>query len=405
MSTPPPSILSFLTPSAAIFPPEEYDGYQIRWKNFVFRPAEFKYEALALIALVVYFALYFFGKSLNEKGQADGTHGTGCNERALTHCWYFRFGAHYPQYASQFSRPTNGSALLSDGASDFFVYSTGRRGVHYMHTIFTMLPRHDIFQILFQKAYGLTDLQYAPKDEVLLDIKLRDTEGLGGEGKGFVWGVVAKNEMQALRKQRWDVSFTKTTDNAAVAPTLSVMAEVADITDVLLKSPSGQALAKVLNDPSVVKHLKYLLITDQPAERPENGPVPANQRERHLLLSLYVPEPSEATNTVPLLKEVFNLVDVVDQKAAFKIEACILVMIVSSPADSAILFQTHKKLKKTRADLDVELQKEAEKEKRDEAEEKKAAEKRKAAEERLARLSAAEQKKASKSHCFAAAYL
>ncbi|QRV87617.1 endoplasmic reticulum membrane protein [Ceratobasidium sp. AG-Ba] len=356
MSTPPPSILSFLTPSAAIFPPEEYDGYQIRWKNFVFRPAEFKYEALALVALVVYFALYFFGKRLNENRAGR---------------W---FGAHYPQYASQFSRPTNGSALLSDGASDFFVYSTGRRGVHYMHTVFTMLPRHDIFQILFQKAYGLTDLQYAPKDEVLLDIKLRDTEGLGGEGKGFVWGVVAKNEMQALRKQRWDVSFTKTTDNAAVAPTLSVMAEVADITDVLLKSPSGQALAKILNDPSVVKHLKYLLITDQPAERPENGPVPANQRERHLLLSLYVPEPSEATNTVPLLKEVFNLVDVVDQKAAFKIE-------------------THKKLKKTRADLDVELQKEAEKEKRDEAEEKKAAEKRKAAEERLARLSAAEQKK------------
>ncbi|QRW01797.1 endoplasmic reticulum membrane protein [Ceratobasidium sp. AG-Ba] len=210
--------------------------------------------------------------------------------------------------------------------------------------------------------------------------------GAGWRGKRLCLGCVAKNEMQALRKQRWDVSFTKTTDNAAVAPTLSVMAEVADITDVLLKSPSGQALAKVLNDPSVVKHLKYLLITDQPAERPENGPVPANQRERHLLLSLYVPEPSEATNTVPLLKEVFNLVDVVDQKAAFKIE-------------------THKKLKKTRADLDVELQKEAEKEKRDEAEEKKAAEKRKAAEERLARLSAAEQKKASKSHCFAAAYL
>lgn len=74
-----------------------------------------------------------------------------------------------------------------------------------MHTIFTMLPRHDIFQIIYQKLYGLTDLQYAPQDEVLLDIKLRDKDGLNGEGKGFVWAVVAKNEMQALRKQRWDL--------------------------------------------------------------------------------------------------------------------------------------------------------------------------------------------------------
>ncbi|KAG9127591.1 hypothetical protein FRC07_011909 [Ceratobasidium sp. 392] len=352
----PPSLLSFLTPSQALFPSEEYDGYQFRWKNFVFRPAEFKYEGLAIIAVVAYFALYLFGKRLNEKRAG---------------AW---FGAHYPLYHSQFSKATTGSALVSDGSSDFFMYSTGRRGVHYMHTIFTMLPRHDIFQILFQKLYGLTDLQYAPKDEVLLDIKLRDKDGLNGEGKGFVWGVVAKNEMQALRKQRWDVTFTKTTDSTLVAPSLSVMAEVADITDVLLKSPGGQALATLLNNPSVVKHFKYLLITDQPAERPENGPVPASQRERHLLLSLFVPENSEAADTVPLVKEVLNLVDIIDQKPGFKIE-------------------TYKKLKKSRADLDIELQKEAEKEKKDEAEEKKAAEKRKAAEERLARLSAAEQKK------------
>ncbi|KAG8705444.1 hypothetical protein FRC09_002948 [Ceratobasidium sp. 395] len=255
----PPSLLSFLTPSQALFPSEEYDGYQFRWKNFVFRPAEFKYEGLALIAVIAYFALYLFGKRLNEKRAGR---------------W---FGAHYPIYEIQFSKPVTGSALLSDGASDFFVYSTGRRGVHYMHTLFTMLPRHDIFQIIFQKLYGLTDLNYAPKDEVLLDIKLRDKDGLNGEGKGFVWGVVSKNEMQALRKQRWDV-------------------------------------------------------------------------------------------------EVVNLADVVDQKHGFKIE-------------------TYKKLKKSRVDLDIELQKEADKEKRDEAEEKKAAEKRKAAEERLARLSAAEQKK------------
>src|SRR4051812_44386943 len=38
------------------------------------------------------------------------------------------------------------------------------------------------------------------------------------------------------------------------------MAEVADITDVLLKSSNGQKLAAVLNTPSIVKHFKYLLV-------------------------------------------------------------------------------------------------------------------------------------------------
>ncbi|KAH7343827.1 hypothetical protein B0J17DRAFT_192284 [Rhizoctonia solani] len=354
----PPSLLSFLTPAQASFPSEEYDGFQFRWNNLVFRPAEFKYEGLGLIAIFVYIALYIFGKRVNENRAGK---------------W---FAAHFPIYAEQFSRPANGSTLLSDGASDYFAYSTGRRGVHYAHTIFTMLPRHDIFQIIFQKLYGLVDLQYTPQDEVLLDIKLRDKDGLNGEGKGFVWGVVAKKDMQALRKQRWDLSFTKTTDHAAVASTLSVMAEIADITDVLLKSVNGQKLAKLLNTPAVVKHFRYLLITDQPPERPESGPLPASQRERHLLLSLTVPEPSEAKDTVPLIKEIFSLVDVIDQKPGFKVE-------------------TYKKLKKTRMELDAELAKEADKEKRDEVEEKKAAEKRKAAEERLARLSAAEQKKVS----------
>lgn len=107
-------------------------------------------------------------------------------------------------------------------------------------------------------------------------------------------------------------------------------------------------------------------ITDQPAERPDSGPIPTNQRERHLLLSLAVPEPSEAKDTVALVKQVFSLVDVIDQKPAFKVE-------VGSLSHHAVVFayvcwyqQTYKKLKKTRVDLDAELVKEAEKEKRDE---------------------------------------
>ncbi|CEL59524.1 hypothetical protein RSOLAG1IB_03457 [Rhizoctonia solani AG-1 IB] len=64
MSAPP--LLSFLTPAPAVFPPEEYDGFQLRWKNVVFRPAEFKYEGVTLLAILAYIALYIFGKRVNE---------------------------------------------------------------------------------------------------------------------------------------------------------------------------------------------------------------------------------------------------------------------------------------------------------------------------------------------------
>ena len=115
-------------------------------------------------------------------------------------------------------------------------------------------------------------------------------------------------------------------------------------------------------------------ITDQPRERPLL-PIPAEHRERHVILSLRMPPSSKAGATVSLIKAVFNLIDALEA------------------GRFALRPETRAKLRKTREELDEQLRREAEAERKEEAEIDKAAARKKAQEERLAKLSAAEQKK------------
>src|SRR5882762_7605578 len=105
-----------------------------------------------------------------------------------------RFEEHFPLLQTQFSKPTNGG-LTKDGNSDYFNFSTGRRGITSLHTVFTLRPRHDFFQMAFQFLWGLQDLVYAPADEIELDFKLSD--GFGGPDS--VFGVVRKVEISTIR--------------------------------------------------------------------------------------------------------------------------------------------------------------------------------------------------------------
>ena len=114
-----------------------------------------------------------------------------------------RYDAHADILAAQFSRPTNGG-LTQDGYSDFFNFSTGRRVVASLHTVFTLRPRHDPFQLVFQFLYGLYDFAYKPSDTVTLDLKL-DVTTNAPEG---VFAVVRKEELKTIKRERWDLVST-----------------------------------------------------------------------------------------------------------------------------------------------------------------------------------------------------
>jgi hypothetical protein len=106
-------------------------------------------------------------------------------------------------FDKQFSRPTAGD-LTADGYSDFFNFSTGRRNVASLHTIFTLRPRHDFLQVVYQAAWGLIDLLYTPRDDVTLDFRLQATAAV----PDFVWALVVKGEAKSIKNERWDLVST-----------------------------------------------------------------------------------------------------------------------------------------------------------------------------------------------------
>ncbi|KAI0796653.1 DUF1682-domain-containing protein [Abortiporus biennis] len=369
MANPLTQLLASLSPQTPVLS-DDYDGLEYRWKMFAFRPALFKNEIFFLGAVLTYVLFHFIGKRVNA-------------ERA--HKWY---KAHEKLYVSQFSKPVQPHGLTKDGNSDSFVFSTGRRAVNYLHTTFSLRPRHDPFQYIFQFLYGLIELDFKVVDQVELDFVLKDTANI----PDCVWAVVAKDELKKIKDKRWDLTFTRTADKSGLPASLTVMSEFADITDNLLKPHGSLSLSTVLSDPAVLPYFRSLSLTDQPRTRPL-VPVPASQRSKHLILSLALPPSSATTATIPLIQTVFNLVDVISAEGGWGIGKGPSTGKGGVGLNPSLRPETRTKLKKVREELDKELKEEAVKEKKEEQAEEKAAAKKKAEEERLSRLSAADQKK------------
>ncbi|CDO75603.1 hypothetical protein BN946_scf184858.g43 [Trametes cinnabarina] len=211
----------------------EYDGLEFRWRFITFRPAYFKNELYFIAAALLYVVVYLVGKQAN---------------RTRARKW---FDEHLPIYQAQFSKPTHATGLVQDGNSDFFVFSTGRRALTSLHTTFTLRPRHDLFQYLFQVVRGLIELDYKVYDEVELEFTFREPAGKEGAVPECVWAVVAKDELKKIRDQRWDLTFTKTTDSPSLPATLAVMSEFADVTANLLKPYGTFSLPALLASPAI----------------------------------------------------------------------------------------------------------------------------------------------------------
>jgi len=344
-------VAQFLTPAPPVFD-DEYDGLEYTWKFFVFRPGIFKYEPFFVAVVLMYGAFFWFGSKANY---------------TKANTW---LQAHLDILEKQFSRPTatgargDAAALTSDGYSDFFAFSTGRRGIASLHTVFTLRPRHDFFQIAFQFLRGLIDLLYSPKDEIMLDFKLHSTSTV----PEFVWAIVAKGEANSIKKERWDLTFTKTTENPQLPPNVVVMSEYADVTENILKI--AEPVLEALKDPKIQPYFRSLSITDQPRVRPS---VFSTNRAKRVILSLTGPPLLHAAVSTRLVSALFGLIDALEK-------------INLRP-------ETKSKIKKTRENLAKTFKDETEREAREGAADAKLAAKRRAEEERIAKLSAAEQQK------------
>lgn len=160
---------------------------------------------------------------------------------------------------------------------EFEAYATGRQNVAFLDINLVMKKRFNPILGGVEFILGSLFESFPPPvdrvDAVLYPFDGREAKTVpsipGNEPKvekssydGFVWAVVNKNCMQAVRDERYDASITSTKDNSNLPPWLTVMSESAEITNLLLTPELAEA-AKKAGD-----LLEYLLISDQPTDKP-----------------------------------------------------------------------------------------------------------------------------------------
>ncbi|CAD6567438.1 MAG: hypothetical protein TREMPRED_003625 [Tremellales sp. Tagirdzhanova-0007] len=306
-------LLQAVSPPQSAGPSRHYDGYELRWKAFVFRPALFAFEATMLGIMATYILVYVVGRTINQSRAKAAQ---------------VMIAPYKPLLDSQFAatRP-----LLSSGPSLHLLYSSGRRNVLCLHTTLTLLPLHDLVGLLYRFGRSIVDPTHDISEGILFELTLgRGDAGLQSESVG-VWAVVDKDSMRQTREKRWDLvggplfpgnarttadqkidpdqTFPRLHETSNVPMTHALFTEHSDCTDALLKTPSI-GIPELLGNPSSASVLKYLLISDVSSRRPVKGPLPVKYRSRAVVLAVHKPSnPTQEKAVKAWLQVALNVAD------------------------------------------------------------------------------------------------
>ncbi|KAF3927703.1 hypothetical protein ABW21_db0204465 [Orbilia brochopaga] len=208
--------------------------------------------------------------------------------------------------------------IREENSQEFVHYSSGRMNV--LTTVFDikLKGRGNPFLWAFEviTAFFLDSVE-APSDTVTITSYAADgadaskTGGHNSKFDGFVWGVVNKKAMAKHREARYDVSLTKTVDTNKLPAWLTVMTESAEITDLLLTKDLIAAIEAY--GPS----FQYLLITDQPADKPTTV-AEFDKTKKRIMLHLNLD--SSKDNSGPLMEYFLRLPDTLASNAHFRPE-------------------------------------------------------------------------------------
>ncbi len=168
--------------------------------------------------------------------------------------------------------------LKENSLFEYATYATGRQNVAFMDVKLKLVKRFNPFLIIAELILGFF-FEAMPGPSDTLEATLYPFDGkesltVAGPsasnssytGKStydaFVWAIVNKDRMKGVRDERFDVSLTVTKDNAKLPSWLTVMSESAEITDAML-TPELIKAAEAAGE-----SLDYLIISDQPADKP-----------------------------------------------------------------------------------------------------------------------------------------
>ncbi len=282
-----PSVASFM---GAAFPTGAAVPYT-KWYNIHERysVSDFKAEGVILGLVLIVVAIHLFGTSTNKKKakQWMAAHApilqkefalVGFGNKAPTVADVEGDGLAKSLAIDSLQLPAH--MLKEKTPSSYSTYATGRQNVAFLDVNITLLKRYSPLSMIAEFGMSLFfDSMAAPSESmeaVLYPFDGREAVTVPGQAPGahelrkdtkssydgFVWAVVNKETMKALRDDRYDVSITSTKDSPKLPNYVTVMSESAEITEFLL-TPE---LIKAIEDAGEL--LNHLIITDQPIDQP-----------------------------------------------------------------------------------------------------------------------------------------
>ncbi|KAI4244133.1 MAG: hypothetical protein L6R40_003117 [Gallowayella cf. fulva] len=328
-------------PTAASFPEHEtvptgvptipYTKWYRVWERT--SPQDFYAEALIIPFILILATLHIWGRRKNKRkaGVWIATHAP------LLEKEFASVGFDKRRGTSDFGGDYSG-LLKERTAQEYVTYATGRQNIASVDLKVKLLKRYNPLTLVFETVFSFLFESIRPPKEFMeatiyafdgkekdlvpvrskaeLDAKDSRFKGLPNSGyDACVWAVVHKEQMKALRDERYDVSLTATKDHKNLPQWASVMSESAEVTEALLTKELVEAVEKAGDA------FEFLIVTDQPDDKPLklNEAVP----RKRVILSLRLPSsmhPSAYQATMPIFEYFLKMPDTLVTTAHFRSE-------------------------------------------------------------------------------------
>ncbi|KAK0711240.1 hypothetical protein B0H67DRAFT_602054 [Lasiosphaeris hirsuta] len=312
-----------------------------KWYNVHERHSlsEFKAEGAILSAIVVVLLLHLFGARANRTKAKKWIRANAVPLNAEFALVGFsgvpaiaadKTGDDLLQALNDVNVQKGDSLLKEKSLFEFATYATGRANVAFVDVKLTLKKRFNPITTFIEYALGFFFDSFAQPQDCLeatlypFDGKEALTvPGLPGAAElrakdnktsfdAFVWGLVHKESMKQVRDDRYDVSLTVTKDNAKLPTWLTVMTESAEVTELLL-TPELMKAAEQAGD-----LLEYLIISDQPIERPTT--IDETAPRKRIFLKYRLPSDNNYDNLVPIFHQFLRISDLLVRSAHFRPE-------------------------------------------------------------------------------------
>ncbi|KEF60209.1 uncharacterized protein A1O9_05059 [Exophiala aquamarina CBS 119918] len=209
-------------------------------------------------------------------------------------------------------------------AWEYEMYASGRQNAAFLDGKLTLTRRMNPLTMIAEQIAGMFFESVKPKGEraefVLYTFDGKEKDYVpppvpGSEEAGrvkaagnssydsFVFAIVNKLTMRRLRDERYDLSLTFTKDNPKLPNWATVMSESAEISENFL---TKELIAAVIE---AEDYLEYLILTDQPTDKPSN--LKETIPKKRIELGLKIPSDGNYLPTLPLFQAFLRLPDFV----------------------------------------------------------------------------------------------